>query len=514
MAAAPDKRTKGEVRELRAIYAKAAAYEKRGMLVEAARSFRFFLSKWPEPSAYYNYGLVLKKLGAVTEAIQSYESAIALKPDYGEAYVNIANIHMDRGEYQKALQHYDRALHLNPLLVEGYYNRGVVLQELRRHDDALADYDRTLALQPNHYLAYLNKSVILYELKRKAEATRNYEQILETNPEHIDANWNLGILKLSEGDLPAGWKLSEWRLKFHSHNFNADLQKPYWHGQGNIRGRTMFLKWEQGFGDTIQFCRYARMVMDAGATVILSVQNPLRRLVATLDKGINLIGEDEVPEHYDDYCFLMSLPNAFATAIETIPYPTKYLHTDAADISRWKARVDERPGLKVGLVWAGGLRADITCARRNDANRSIALTQYLPLLSVSGTAFFSLQKGPPGDQLRAAELGDVIQDWTAELEDFADTGALIEALDLVITVDTAVAHLAAALGKPVWILVPWTSCWRWLETRTDSPWYASVRLFRQDELGNWDSVIESVRRELQNLVAVSNPKSSQTIKRI
>jgi len=500
------KQTKRDVKDLKAVYTKAAAFQKNGMLAEAARSYRFFLSKWPDPTAYYNYGVVLKAMKLFDEAILNYQNAIALKPNYAEAFVNIGSIHIERGDYERALEQYDQAVRHNPMLAEAYYNRGVVLQELRRHDEALADYDRTLGLKPNYYLAFLNKSVILYELKRKAEAAGNYQQLLRVNPEHIDSLWNLGILKLSEGDFAAGWKLSESRLKLHADHFDARFQRPCWHGQQDIEGKTIFIRWEQGFGDTIQFCRYAKLVKEAGANVILSVQDPLRRLVTSLDDSIPVIGEDEIPENFDYYCFLMSLPSIFATAVETIPSPTKYLGIAPAQIASWQARMGDASGVKIGLVWAGSSRPDITCARRNDANRSITLEQYRPLLEIGGARFFSLQKGPAAAQVAAA--GHAIHDWTDDLTDFADTGALIETLDLVITVDTAVAHLAAALGKPVWILVPWVSCWRWLEGRTDSPWYSSVKLFRQSERNNWNSVIAAVKRELHTLVVESQREST------
>lgn len=494
-----DRHSKKDFKELNRIYAKAALLAKQGMLAEAARSYRFFLSQWPEPVAYYNHGVVLKRMKSYDEAILNYEKAIALKPDYAEAHVNIGSIHCERGEFDAALAQFGKAIHYAPLMAEAYYNRGVVLQELRRHQEALADYDETLALQPRYYLAYLNKSVILYELKRKAEAARNYEQLLKADPDHIDARWNLGILKLSEGDYANGWKLSEARLKLHSHHYNDGPQKPYWDGREDPAGKTVFLRWEQGFGDTIQFCRFALLLKQMGAKIILSVQEPLKRLAASLDDDITVLGEDEVPERYDYHALLMSLPHAFKTSVDTVPYPKKYLRVEAGEISYWGERMAHLSGLKLGLVWAGGHRPDITCARRNDANRSMSLSQFLPLLGMSGTCFFSLQKGPPAAQLEAVRTSHELHDWTDGLADFAATGALIENLDLVITVDTAVAHLAASLGKPVWILVPFVSCWRWLEGRTESPWYDSVRLFRQSERGNWDEVIDAVQRELRKL---------------
>jgi tetratricopeptide (TPR) repeat protein len=498
-----DTASRKELKELNAILVKAAAFDKKGMLAEAARSYRYFLSKRPDPAVYYNYGRVLKKLGSYDEAIQNYQRAIALKPGYAEAYANIGNIHMEQKLFEPALEYHNLAVHHGPTIATVYYNRGVVLQELGRHDEALADYDRTLTLQPDYYLAYLNKSVILYELKQKTKAAANYQQILASHPESIDALWNLGILKLSEGDFAEGWKLSEARLRPQAQFNNQRFQKPYWDGTQSIAGKTLLIVWEQGFGDTIQFCRYALLAKNAGAKIVFSVQNPLRRLISTLDDEIEVIGEDELPAHYDYYCFLMSLPCIFKTSVDTIPYPAKYLRTEPAGISRWSAKIAERPSLKVGLVWAGGERGNITCARRNDANRSLPLTRYIPLLELEGATFISLQKGPPAAQVQAVQATHEILDWTECFTDFADTGALIEHLDLVITVDTSVAHLAAALGKTVWVLVPWVSCWRWLERRTDSPWYASVTLFRQTERGNWDPVIDAVRQALRERIETS-----------
>jgi tetratricopeptide (TPR) repeat protein len=632
-----DKFTKKELKDLQAIYAKAVAFDKSGMLAEAARSYRFFLSKWPEPAAYYNYGLILKKMQDFDGALLNYEKAIALKPDYAEAYANIGSIYLERAayaqsleQYEKAIQHnpalvpahynrgvvlqklgrpddalaaynralmlqpqfylaylnagsiylekaefgkaldqFNKAIHFNPGLVEAYCNRGVVFQKMRQYDDALGDYRTALALQPNYapahahignvhletgayeealghygaaikhnpmyveayynrgvalqelrwldealvdnekalaldphyYLALLNKSVILSELKRKTEAIGNYERMLAVNPENDQARLNLGFLKLSLGDFATGWMLNESRLQLHGESYSHVV---HWRRGENIAGKTVFIKWEQGFGDTIQFCRFARVVKDAGAHVILSVQEPLKRIIASLDDRIVVVGEQETPEKIDYCCYTMSLPHLLDASVETIPYPARYLNAETSDMLKWQARLREISGRKIGLVWAGGHRPHIQSARRNDADRSLGLRHFLPLLEVEGTAFFSLQKGPPAAQLAALEGGH-IRDVTDELTDFADTGALIETLDLVISVDTSVAHLAAALGKPVWILVPFVSCWRWLEGRTDTPWYASVKLFRQDEHGNWDRVMAEVKQELETFVAGRNP---------
>jgi tetratricopeptide (TPR) repeat protein len=627
---------KKDLKALRAAYGKASDFEQRGLLEEAARSYRLIISKWPDATAYFNYGVVLKKLREFDDALQSYEKAIAYKPDYAEAYGNMGSIHQERGAYdtalacfektihynptlvaghynqgvvlqklgrpddalaayaktlaldplyvmamvnagsvlvgkqdfgkaveflnraialqptavqaycnrgvayqklrrydealadfqkaaalrpdyaeahaclgnlhldkmdfQAALPHYDRAIALNPDFVEAYYNRGVALQELRRLEEALRDSERALALDPVHDLALLNKSVILSELKRKTEAKHLHEAILAADPQNAAFNSNLALLLLSEGDYAAGWRQHEWRRTFHESAYQNPSQKPYWQPGQNVAGKTVFIKWEQGFGDTIQFCRYARLAKAAGAHIILSVQDPLKRLAASLADDIVIIGEHDIPEHFDVFCYLMSLPYIFETTVETIPYRETYLSVDPSAVARWQTRLQTVRGTRIGIVWAGSHHAGVVANRRNDAQRSITLQKLAPLLQVPGAAFISLQKGPPAAQLTASQTLN-IHDWTEALTDFAETGALIENLDLVITVDTAVAHLAAALGKPVWILIPFVSCWRWLENRTDSPWYASVKLFRQSAHGNWNDVLEAVKLELERVVA-------------
>jgi tetratricopeptide (TPR) repeat protein len=487
--------TKKDVKDQAVLLAKAAALANKGMFAEAARSYRFYLSKWPDPAIHFTLGFLCHQMNDWEAAILNYEKALALKPDYVDAYLNIGSIYNEKCDFDRALAFYNKAIALNGMLPQAYYNRGIILQEMQKHEDALADYDRATALKPDFYSAYLNKSVILYELKRKSEAVRNYKRILKLDPSRQDPKWNLGLIALSEGDFAAGWPLYEERLRAVAEDYNKTLRKPAWRGQEEIADKIVFIRWEQGFGDTIHFCRYAKLVKDKGATVIFSVQDALRTLLRSLDEDITIIGENDVPSHYDFHCRLMSLPCAFGTTLETIPYPTKYLAVDPGAVEAWRPRVDAYGGVKIGIVWAGGFRPADKGARRNDDNRSITFDQILPLLDITGVIFFSLQKGPPAGQLAAATAPN-IQDFTTELQDFADTAALIENLDLVITVCTSVAHLAGALGKTVWILVPFVSCWRWLENRTDSPWYNSARLFRQQERRNWGPVIEAVRREL------------------
>jgi Tfp pilus assembly protein PilF len=502
--------TKKDFKDRAALAAKAAALMKKGMNAEAARSCRFYLSKWQDPEIYFMLGFLCHQANDAQAAIASYEKALELRPDYVDAYLNLGSVHLQRQDFVQALAQYDKAISYNAMLPQAHYNRGIALHELHQLEEALADYDTTIKLKPDFYLAHMKRSVLLYKLKRKTEARRTCEWLLSQGQNTSDARWVLGLISLSEGDFAMGWALFETRRGDEIEAYDRVLRKPYWLGREGIVGKTLFIKWEQGFGDTIQFCRYAKLVRETGANVIFSVQRPLRRLLESLDHEITLIGEDDVPGHYDFHCRLMSLPHAIGTAVATVPYPRRYLHVASEAVAAWASRLEGIEGIKIGLVWAGNFNADLLVVRRSDVHRSLTLEHYLPLLDVGGAAFFSLQKGPPASQLAAAPTGHRITDFTAEFSDFADTGAFIENLDLVITVDTAVAHLAAALGKPVWILVSFVSCWRWLENRTDTPWYESVRLFRQSERGNWAPVIAEMRRELQALADARSHQVTQS----
>jgi tetratricopeptide (TPR) repeat protein len=479
--------------------------------------------------AHYNRGLALANLRRPADALASFDQAIALKPDYAEAHCNRAVLLAELGRPADALASHDRAIALKPDYVRAYYNRGVVLADLHRHTEALASYDRTIALSPDHadayanrgvVLAYLlrheealescdraialrpddaaahaNRGVVLADMQRHEQALASYDRAIALRPEWAEAHRNQSHSWLALGHLERGWHLHEWRKRCDRPAGNRAFPQPVWLGQESIEGKRLFIHREQGLGDTIQFCRYALLAQARGARVVMSAQGPLRRLLGTLGPDIEVIGSDEVPGDFDCHCPMMSLPLAFGTTLETIPHPTRYLAADPATVAAWRRRLALLPGLRVGLCWAGNPRPDQPSAHLIDRRRSTALAQYAPLAQVAGACFVSLQKGEPAAQAAGARLP--LHDWTDALDDFADTAALIEALDLVITVDTSVAHLAGALGKPVWILNRFDSCWRWFLYRYDSPWYASARLFRQPAHGDWDSVIAAVAAALR-----------------
>jgi len=345
-----------------------------------------------------------------------------------------------------------------------------------------------------------NRAVALDDLRRLPEALASYDQALALAPERGDIQHNQAMCRLALGDYAAGWTQYEWRWRTQQMAGRRELIAPLWLGHEPLAGRTILLHAEQGLGDTLQFCRYAADVAALGAEVILEVQPGLERLLERL-AGVDrvVVRGQPLPVH-DFQTPLMSLPLALGVDVGT-PRPA-YLTADPDEAADWAQRL--APGLRVGLCWAGGIRPDRPVANRIDARRSLSLEALRPL-AVAGVSFYSLQKGPPAAQLAEAKArdwgGPEIVDLTDELQDFADTAALVANLDLVITCDTAVAHLAGGMGKPVWILNRYDACWRWLVGRDDSPWYPSARLFTQNTPGDWDAVVQRVAGELVDLAA-------------
>ena len=479
-------------------YNRGKALQDVGDHAAAATSYARAIALRPDfADAYINQGTALQAVGRHQDARRTYDLAIAARPDHAELYYNRGNAFLDLARYPAAIEDYDRAIHLDPNHAKACCNRGIALQALDRHQQALASFNQAIALRPDFAEAYSNRGLALYELKRHDEALANYDGAISLQPDFVDPNWNKALLLLRLGRLEPGWRQFEWRKKLPHPIGYRQYKQPLWLGQPNIAGKTLFIYWEQGFGDTLQFCRYASLVQDTGAQVVLSVQDPLLRLIRLMDSRIEVVGGTDPLPAFDYHCPLMSLPLALGTTLQTIPSAPRYLHADHDRHMYWRTRVSELPGLKVGLAWAGSPREGHRQLELIDRRRSIALATCAPLANVTGVSFVSLQKGPSAARTDAPPPGLLLHDWTDDLDDFADTAALAEALDLVISVDTAVAHLTAALGKPLWLLNRFDTCWRWLEHRRDSPWYPSARLFRQPRFGDWSAVIDEVCAELQ-----------------
>jgi hypothetical protein len=383
---------------------------------------------------------------------------------------------------------------------------GVALYDLRRLEEALDNYDRAVAIEPDHAKAHTNKALALYELRRFDEAMASYDRAVALRPDFVDAHHNQALCRLMLGEDEAGWAQYEWRwrteeLRSASHNTGA----PTWLGKESLAGRTVLLWAEQGLGDTLQFCRYVRDVAALGAQVILQVQPGMERLATRLSGVAQVVTLGKPAPAHDVQTPLMSLPLALGAAAA---YGTgSYLRAYPDEIAAWAGRLTGSGAVRIGLCWAGGLRLDQFNAHTVDRRRSLPLEAFAPLADLQGLEFYSLQKGPPAAQLAELQArgwaGPQITDLTAELRDLADTAAFVANLDLVITCDTAIAHLAGGLGKPVWILNRFDACWRWLTDRDDSPWYPTARLFRQPAPDDWRSVMARVKDELTSWSGVA-----------
>jgi len=470
---------------------------------EALASYDRALTVRPDyAEALSNRGNALKELKRFEEALASYDRALMLRPDYAEALSNRGATLYELKRFEEALASYDRALSVQPDYAEALYNRGNALKELKRFEEALASYDRALIVRPDYADALCNRGINLLELQRFEEALASYDRALILRPDYAEVHYNEALCRLLIGDFDRGWEKHERRWQtglFRSGKWN--FGQPLWVGSTEITGKTILLHAEQGLGDTIQFCRYVPLVAERAARVVLEVPKPLHELMSTLAGSAQIVSRGDPLPDFDIHCPLLSLPLAFATRLETIPSKTPYLSASEIKTTVWRDRLGKHERLRVGLVWAGNPRKELPNANLIDRQRSIEFDRLAPLFQVTKCEFYSLQKGNDAvAQLRDSPLRQAVIDWTDDLHDFSDTAALIENLDLIISVDTSVVHLAGALGKPFWLLNRYNTCWRRLLDREDSPWYPTARLFRQDETRDWDSVIARVHAALHDFV--------------
>jgi tetratricopeptide (TPR) repeat protein len=455
--------------------------------------------------AYSNRGVVLKDLGRLDAALASCDRAVALRPGFAEAHFNRGVVLYELGRLDAALAAYERAITLRPDYAEAHFNRGIALYDRNQLEPAVASYDRAIACRPGYVLAHVNRGNVLKELGRIDTALASYDRAIALKPDCAAGHFNRSVLDLLTGRFDRGWADFEWRWQ-NQHRFaigaGGTRTEPLWLGREPLAGRRILLYAEQGLGDTIQFCRYAKDVAELGATVILEAQTPLLPLLESL-QGVSQLVAPGSPIAADYRCPLLSLPLAFSTRLDGVPARIPYLKSSPEKIRFWREKFVDTHKLKVGLVWSGGYRPDQPALWPVNSRRNIPLAK-LAALEHAGVEFYSLQKGQPAESelaaLKAAG-GPEIVDFTGSLADFADTAALIEHLDLVISVDTATAHLAGAVGKPVWMLNRFDTCWRWLLERSDSPWYPTLRLFRQERAGDWDGVVRKVRSELSMLAS-------------
>jgi tetratricopeptide (TPR) repeat protein len=465
--------------------------QREGALAEAARLCASVLHDEPDHvGALHLTGVIAARQGLFQKALCHCERALAIQPDHVEALVNRAVALRALNRAEDALAGYERVLALRPNHAEAWYNRGNALRDLGRAEEALASYECALVAQPEHSGALLNRGNALRDLNRPEEALASYARALALRPDWAEAHWNESLVHLASGDFERGWREYEWRFRTRSPvTAPRNFLQPRWRGERDIAGRTILLHAEQGLGDSLQFCRYAPMVATLGVRVVLEVQPALKPLLISLAGVALVLAQGETLPAFDLHCPLLSLPLAFDTRRETIPASVPYLAPAPDRAAMWAAELPPGIGPRVGLVWAG------YAGNKNDRKRSIALSRLLAPVP-AGVTFVSLQKEASAED-RALLAQRNIPHLGEALRDFADTAAVVAALDLVIAVDTAVAHLAGALGKRVFILLPFAPDWRWLGYRSDSPWYPTARLFRQPRPGDWDSVFREVHAAAQ-----------------
>jgi tetratricopeptide (TPR) repeat protein len=469
-------------------------------LIEAGRSsdalvcFQHTITLNPRHGdAAYKAGHILHTLGRFEEALASLRRSAELQPDHAPTLQVRALVLKDLNRFEEALADNLRAVELDPSNADSCNNMGTILGELGRTEEALSWYDRSLKIQPNVARTVTNRAGALAELSRFDEAMAGYRRAVAIDSDRVEAAWNIALLQLLTGNFEAGWRAREvrWRSPVLVKGY-PKLSGLMWLGKQPVAGKTVVVCSDEGLGDSIQFARYVPMLAARGARVILVVEEVLRPILSGIGGVWQCLPKraETVLPPFDFHCPITNLPLAFETRLDTIPAAEAYLPPPEADrVQAWEKRLGPREKLRVGLAWSGNPM------HWNDRNRSMPLRTLSRILDVDAM-FVSLQKDPRAQDVEILrEMPDIV-DLTAELTDFAETAALVSCLDLVISVDTSVAHLAGALGRPTWILLPRVPDFRWLLDRDDSPWYPTVRLFRQTATREYGSVIERVRTEL------------------
>jgi tetratricopeptide (TPR) repeat protein len=435
-------------------------------------------------AAHYRRGVTLAELGRVSEAVASFDKTIAFRPDHADAHNNRGLALAMLGQMASAVGSFDKAIALRPEDASGYFNRGRVHKELGHWNEAIADFDDAIRLQPDHIESHDLRGVALAKLNRLDEALASLDRAIALNPQGSSAHWNRTLVLLLRGDWDEGWRMyrefASSRRKF---------SQPLWRGSEPLGGKTILLHSDHGLGDTIQFSRYANLVANLGARVIFETERPLVALMRSLRGAPQVVEKGAALPAFEYQCPLLGLPSAFRTTLENVPTAASYLGADSVKRSYWARRLGAKSKPRIGLVWSGNVRY------ANDAERSIPFEDFASLVT-DDFEFFCLQKELRDADRSALSAYPKIAFFGEALNSFADTAALCDLMDLVITVDTSLAHLAGALGRPLWILLPFSPDWRWLLGRDDSPWYPTAKLYRQACPGSWHEVIDRVKSDL------------------
>jgi len=448
--------------------------------------------------AWNTMGYALEKQGKTDEAIECYRYAVNCEPDFVEPYNHLGVLLNEKLLHEQAAATLQKAIEIDPEYAEVYSNLGIALNQLERFDDAIENFRHAIRLDPNFCEAHYNLANSLRDKGLCKEAVEHYKRAIELNSDYAQAYWNLSLTLLLSGNFADGWPLYKWRR-------NADLRvltnfhrsgKSRWDGS-SFAGKSLFVHYEQGLGDNIQFARYLPMVKARGGTVIFQTLKPVIGLLhgfPGIDRIVEYNPDESVSYSFDIYASLLDMPQIFGTTVETIPAVVPYIFADASKTHRWAERITEGD-FKIGIAWAG------SPTHGNDRYRSCSLEDFARLADIAGVRLYSLQKGQAAEQI--AYFADTINvvDLGKDFADFTDTAAAVENLDVVVSVDTSVLHLAGAMGKTVWALLPFAPDWRWMLEREDSPWYPTMKLFRQQTLGQWEPVFERIAEAIKMTAA-------------
>ncbi len=453
--------------------------------------------------ALKNRGVALAQLGRFDAVLASADKALAIRPDDVDALINRGNALVELERVDEALRHYDHALKIKPDNVDALRNRGIALANRGialakpdRLEEALVSYDRALALKPDDADTFYSRGATLIALGRFDKALGDFDEALAIRPDYADALHASAVTSLRLGDFSNGWARYEhrWGIAKDAPKRRLKTTYPVWKGQ-NVRGKRMIVFEEQGLGDVIQFSRYLKPLSTLGAQVTFLVRPEMQRVLRTLDQSVRFVDTEPVGETFDYECALMSLPLGFGTTLETIPTETPYLSAEPERVAKWRQRLGE-DGFEIGIVWQG---------RKGgmDVRRSVALLEFEGISRLPGVRLIALQKGEGVEQLRDIPQGMAVEtlgdDYDRDCA-FLDAAAVMETLDLVITCDTSIAHLAGALGRPVWVVLNRVPDWRWMSDRTDSRWYRTMRLFRENTDGDWKGVFREIETALRGLL--------------
>jgi tetratricopeptide (TPR) repeat protein len=468
----------------------------------AAACRRALALKPDEPDTWNVLGVALAGLGRFEDAAAAYQEAAARDPANADVHNNLAAARLELGCLDEAATAVDQALAARPSFAQAWHNLACIRREQSRCDDGLAAVDRALALDPDFHEAWLAKGALLGDAGRTDEAIAVYRDLIARAPDCAEAHFHLATDLLLTGVFAEGWREHEWRWRRGPQQYRRrDFEPPMWDG-GDFVGKTLLIHAEQGIGDTFQFIRFAALAKARGGAVVVEAPARLHALLNTAAGIDRLVASGGPLPPFATHAPLLSLPLIFGTDLASIPAPGRYLAADPALVRRWRMRLEALPRPWVGLAWQG------SPTYRGDRRRSIPLKLFAGLVREGPASFISLQKGPGEEQIAASGLAEVLHHFAAAVDvgpdAFVDTAAIIENLDLVITSDTAVPHLAGALGRPVWTLLPFAPDWRWLLGREDSPWYPTMRLFRQKSSGDWPEVIARVAVALARFAALEN----------